>query len=213
MDLSDYRKEYLKGGLDASDLAATPAEQFALWFQQAVDAGYPEPNAMSIATATKDAAPSLRTVLLKSFDKKGFIFFTNYESRKAQEIAENAQVSLLFPWVTLERQVIVLGKAEKISMDESLAYFQSRPHESQLGAWVSAQSSVIPGREFLATKLDELNKQFKPGEIPLPEFWGGYRVAPHQVEFWQGGAARLHDRLVYSRDNETSEWAINRLSP
>lgn len=213
MDLSDYRKEYLKEGLFRSTMAADPAEQFTLWFQQAVDAGYPEPNAMAIATATASGAPSLRTVLLKYFGKDSFIFFTNYQSRKAQEINENDQVSLLFPWVTLERQVIVLGRAEKISEEESLEYFQSRPHESQLGAWVSNQSSVIPGREFLATKLEELNNQFEPGKVPLPEFWGGYRIVPHQIEFWQGGAARLHDRLVYSRSEDGSGWQIDRLSP
>ena len=213
MDLSNYRKDYLKGGLHRADLATTPVEQFTQWFQQAVDAGYPEPNAMSIATATSNAAPSLRTVLLKYFDNDGFVFFSNYQSRKAQELEENPQVSLLFPWITLERQVVVIGSAEKISHEESLKYFKSRPHDSQLGAWVSAQSSVIPDREFLTTKLDELNKQFAPGEVPLPEFWGGYRVVPHHVEFWQGGSGRLHDRLLYTRESSDADWKINRLSP
>lgn len=213
MDLSDYRKEYLKDGLHRSKIDDNPFAQFTKWFQQAIDAGYPEPNAMSIATATAEAAPSLRTVLLKYFDNDGFVFFTNYQSRKAQEITRNPQVSLLFPWVTLERQVIILGRIEKITEEESLKYFQSRPHESQLGAWVSYQSSVIPDREFLTTQLDEINKKYKPGKVPLPNFWGGYRVVPHHIEFWQGGAARLHDRLLYTRDTEEAEWAIDRLSP
>ncbi|MGJ8674024.1 pyridoxamine 5'-phosphate oxidase [Rubritalea sp.] len=213
MDLSDYRKEYLKNALTRSSAESNPFEQFTKWFQQAVDASYPEPNAMSLATASASAAPSLRTVLLKYFDTSGFVFFTNYQSRKAQEIAENPQVSLLFPWITLERQVIVLGRIEKISEKESLEYFRSRPHDSQLGAWVSNQSSVIPGREWLATQLDELNQKYAEGEVPLPQFWGGYRVIPHHIEFWQGGPARLHDRILYTRDSNDAEWSIDRLSP
>ncbi|MFC4992060.1 pyridoxamine 5'-phosphate oxidase [Rubritalea tangerina] len=213
MDLSDYRQEYLKDALTRSSVEPCPFQQFTKWFQQAVDADYPEPNAMSIATASSAAAPSLRTVLLKYFDTQGFVFFTNYQSRKAKEIAENPQVSLLFPWINLERQVVVLGRIEKISKEESLKYFQSRPHDSQLGAWVSYQSSVIPDREWLATKLDELNKQYAPGEVPLPEFWGGYRVIPHHIEFWQGGPARLHDRILYSKSDDASEWSLDRLSP
>lgn len=213
MDLSDYRKEYLKDALTRASAANCPFEQFTHWFQQAVDADYPEPNAMSIATASATAAPSLRTVLLKYFDTSGFVFFTNYQSRKAQEIAANPQVSLLFPWITLERQVIVLGSIEKISEQESLEYFQSRPHDSQLGAWVSNQSSVIPDREWLATQLDELHKKYPEGEVPLPQFWGGYRVVPHHIEFWQGGPARLHDRILYTRESADGAWSIDRLSP
>ncbi|MFC5050608.1 pyridoxamine 5'-phosphate oxidase [Rubritalea spongiae] len=213
MDLSDYRKEYLKQALTRSSVDACPFEQFTHWFQQAVDADYPEPNAMSLATANASAAPSLRTVLLKYFDPKGFVFFTNYQSRKAQEIAENPQVSLLFPWVALERQIIVLGRIEKISEEESLTYFRSRPHDSQLGAWVSHQSSVIPDREWLATQLDELNNKYAEGEVPLPKFWGGYRIVPHHIEFWQGGPARLHDRILYTREADGTEWNIKRLSP
>jgi len=213
MDLSDYRKDYLKGGLHRADLAATPAEQFTQWFQQAIDAGYPEPNAMSLATVSATGAPSLRTVLLKYFDPEGMVFFTNYTSRKAKEIDTNPNVSLLFPWVTLERQVIVIGKAEKISAVESLKYFTSRPHESQLGAWVSAQSEVIPNRTLLKMKLAEIGRKFKEGKVPLPDFWGGYRVVPHHVEFWQGGSARLHDRMLYTRESSEDDWEINRLSP
>ena len=213
MDLTDYRKDYLKGGLHRDDLAASPEEQFTLWFQQAVDAGYPEPNAMSLATVAETGVPSLRTVLLKYFNPEGMVFFTNYTSRKAKEIDANPNVSLLFPWVTLERQVIVIGKAEKISAIESLKYFTSRPHESQLGAWVSAQSEVIPNRTLLKMKLAEISRKFKEGKVPLPDFWGGYRVVPHHVEFWQGGSARLHDRLVYTRESSDADWQVNRLSP
>ena len=213
MDLTDYRKDYLKGGLHRDDLAASPEEQFTLWFQQAVDAGYPEPNAMSLATVSAAGIPSLRTVLLKYFNPEGMVFFTNYTSRKAKEIDANPNVSLLFPWVTLERQVIVIGKAEKISAIESLKYFTSRPHESQLGAWVSAQSEVIPNRILLKMKLAEIGRKFKEGKVPLPDFWGGYRVVPHHVEFWQGGSARLHDRLVYTRESSDADWQVNRLSP
>jgi pyridoxamine 5'-phosphate oxidase len=213
MDLSDYRKDYLKGGLHRADLAATPEEQFTLWFQQAIDAGYPEPNAMSLATVAATGAPSLRTVLLKYFNPDGMVFFTNYTSRKAKEIDANPNVSLLFPWVTLERQVIVIGKAEKISAVESLKYFTSRPHESQLGAWVSAQSEVISNRKLLQMKLAEIGRKFKEGKVPLPDFWGGYRVVPHHVEFWQGGSARLHDRLLYTRESSDADWQVNRLSP
>ena len=213
MDLTYYRKEYLKGGLHRDELAASPEEQFTLWFQQAVDAGYPEPNAMSLATVAETGIPSLRTVLLKYFNPEGMVFFTNYTSRKAKEIDANPNVSLLFPWVTLERQVIVIGKAEKISAVESLKYFTSRPHESQLGAWVSAQSEVIPNRTLLKIKLAEIGRKFKEGKVPLPDFWGGYRVVPHHVEFWQGGSARLHDRLVYTRESSDADWQVNRLSP
>ncbi|MEO1857230.1 MAG: pyridoxamine 5'-phosphate oxidase, partial [Rubritalea sp.] len=143
----------------------------------------------------------------------GMVFFTNYTSRKAKEIEANPNVSLLFPWVTLERQVIVIGKAEKISAVESSKYFTSRPHESQLGAWVSAQSEVIPNRKLLKMKLAEIGRKFKEGKVPLPDFWGGYRVVPHHVEFWQGGSARLHDRLVYTRESSAADWQVNRLSP
>jgi pyridoxamine 5'-phosphate oxidase len=154
----------------------------------------------------------LRTVLLKYFDHRGFVFFTNYESRKARQIAENPNVSLLFPWITLERQVVVQGRAEKIPTAESLKYFTSRPRESQLGAWVSNQSSVISSRKLLLGKLAEIREKFSHGEIPLPSFWGGFRVVPESIEFWQGGSARLHDRFLYRR-GEADGWSIERLSP
>ena len=214
MDLSDFRKDYLQSGLISKDLANSPVAQFTKWFEQAIESGIDEPNAMSLATADSAGRPSLRTVLLKYFDEDGFVFFTNYSSRKSREIGENPNVSLLFPWVALERQVVIVGTAEKISTAESLKYFTSRPHESQLGAWVSQQSSVIPNRKFLQMKLAEIGRKFKAGKVPLPDFWGGYRVIPREIEFWQGGAARLHDRFQYTRQSESENlWNINRLSP
>lgn len=214
MDLSEFRKDYLQGGLRSKELANSPILQFTKWFEQAIASGIAEPNAMSLATADSVGRPSLRTVLLKYFDEEGFVFFTNYSSRKSREIGENPNVSLLFPWVALERQVVIVGTAEKISTAESLKYFTSRPHESQLGAWVSQQSSVIPNRKFLQMKLAEIGRKFKEGKVPLPDFWGGYRVIPREIEFWQGGSARLHDRFLYTRQPESANlWDIKRLSP
>lgn len=212
MDLSDFRKEYSAKGLHRKDLHADPIHQFTHWFQQAIELEVHEPNAMSLATADGAGRPLLRTVLLKYFDEQGFVFFTNYESRKAQQIAENPHVCLLFPWITLERQVIVQGRAEKISATESLKYFTSRPRDSQIGAWVSQQSSVISSRKLLLQKLHEIGEKFKHGKIPLPSFWGGYRVIPESIEFWQGGPARIHDRFLYQK-NHTSDWDVERLSP
>jgi pyridoxamine 5'-phosphate oxidase len=211
MDLSEFRKEYTDRGLRREDLAADPMVQFERWFQQAVELKLHEPNAMSLATVDPANRPLLRTVLLKYFDTNGFVFFTNYQSRKAKHIADNPQVSLLFPWVILERQVIVQGRAEKISAAESLKYFSSRPRDSQLGAWVSDQSSVISSRKLLMQKLAEIKDKFAHGEVPLPSFWGGYRVIPETIEFWQGGSARLHDRFFYEKKDDA--WEIERLSP
>lgn len=211
MDLSDFRKDYSDRGLRREDLEADPMVQFEHWFRQATELGLHEPNAMSLATADAVGRPLLRTVLLKYFDHRGFVFFTNYESRKARQIAENPNVSLLFPWIPLERQVVVQGRAERIPTTESLKYFASRPRESQLGAWVSNQSSVIGSRKLLLAKLAEIRDKFGHGEIPLPSFWGGFRVVPDHIEFWQGGSARLHDRFLYRR--EAADWSIERLSP
>ena len=212
MDLSAFREEYLKDTLHRSDLAATPFEQFDRWFKQAMESGIPEPNAMSIATATPQGMPSLRTVLLKYYDARGYVFFTNYTSRKAREIEANPEMCMMLPWVTLERQIIVYGRAEKISRAETLKYFLSRPHESQLGAWVSHQSQVISTRKLLMMKLAELKNKFAEGKVPLPDFWGGYRIVPHHVEFWQGGPGRVHDRFLYTLQPDGS-WDITRLQP
>jgi pyridoxamine 5'-phosphate oxidase len=211
MDLADFRREYSARGLRREELNPDPVEQFSTWFAQAAELAIHEPNAMTLATVDARGAPHQRTVLLKYFDRQGFVFFTNYGSRKAAQIAANPQVSLLFPWITLERQVVIQGRAEKISSAESLRYFLSRPRESQIGAWVSNQSEVISSRKFLMQKLAEIRAKFHDGEIPLPSFWGGYRVAPEAIEFWQGGPARLHDRFLYQK--EGGGWRIDRLSP
>jgi pyridoxamine 5'-phosphate oxidase len=211
MDLSEFRKEYSERGMTRADLAADPVAEFKKWFGDATELGIAEPNAMTLATADASGMPYQRTVLLKYFDGEGFVFFTNYESRKARQIAENPRVSLLFPWVTLERQVIIQGRAEKTTTAESLKYFMSRPRESRIGAWVSNQSEVITSRKLLLQKLSEIREKFHNGEVPLPSFWGGFRVVPESIEFWQGGPARLHDRFLYTRDAEA--WKVERLSP
>ncbi len=211
MDLSEFRQEYSSRGLHREDLLADPVAQFAAWFAQATELQVPEPNAMTLATVDARGMPHQRAVLLKYFDSSGFVFFTNYASRKAAQIAVNAQVCALFPWFTLERQVMVQGRAEKISTSESLKYFATRPRESQIGAWVSNQSQVITSRKFLLQKLAEIRQKFKDGEVPLPSFWGGYRIVPEAIEFWQGGAARLHDRFLYER--QADGWRLQRLAP
>lgn len=212
MNLSDFRKEYSSKGLHREDLGDDPIQLFDRWFQQAVELQITEPNAMTLSTLAPDGFPSQRTVLLKAFDDKGFTFFTNYQSRKASHIAANPKVCLLFPWISLERQVIVQGTAEKISTAESLKYFVTRPRESQIGAWVSNQSEVITSKKILLQKFEEIKNKFKDGEIPLPSFWGGYRVIPHTIEFWQGGPGRIHDRFLFSKITDQS-WQIDRLSP
>ena len=211
MDISDYRNEYLKGGLNRAELDVSPFVQFEKWFLQANKAKLIEPNAMIIATVSKQGKPTQRTVLLKQFDENGFVFFTNYGSNKAQQIAENTNVSLIFPWLSLERQIEVNGHANKITKEESLKYFQSRPHGSQLGAWASEQSHNIDSRATLDKQLTDAENKFTEGEVPLPH-WGGYRVVPETIEFWQGGARRLHDRFEYTRDDK-NEWDIQRLQP
>lgn len=211
MDLADFRKEYSDRGLHREELNPDPVAQFSEWFIQATELAVHEPNAMTLATVDETGMPYQRTVLLKYFDASGFVFFTNYGSRKARQIAANPRASLLFPWITLERQVIIQGHAEKISTAESLRYFASRPRESQIGAWVSNQSEIINSRKFLMQKLNEIREKFQHGEIPLPSFWGGYRVVPEMIEFWQGGPARLHDRFLYRK--QESGWSIERLSP
>lgn len=212
MDLTALREEYTRNGLTRDELEINPFKQFEKWFQQATEAELPEPNAMSLATASAKGEPSIRTVLLKYFDEKGFVFFTNYESRKAQQIEENPNVALLFLWLPLERQVKIQGIATKLSTAESFSYFTSRPRGSQLGAWCSAQSSVISSRKLLEMKFEELKYKFQQGEIPLPSFWGGYRIKPTRLEFWQGRPNRLHDRFSYTLTKDKT-WEIHRLAP
>ncbi len=212
MDISNFRKEYLNGGLNRSDLQAHPVDQFASWFEQAQKAKLAEPTAMVLATANSAGQPSQRSVLLKYFDKSGFVFFTNYGSRKAGEIGENSKVSLMFVWLQLERQIMINGSAAKISTADSAKYFLSRPKDSQVAAWVSSQSHSLSSRQALMQKFGEMKKKFNAGKIPLPAFWGGYRVVPTEIEFWQGRKSRLHDRFVY-RMGDNESWNIERLMP
>lgn len=219
MDIHALREEYKKGQLRRKDLQDDPFKQFEIWFQQACHAELLEPNAMTLATVDAAGQPFVRTVLLKYFDAQGLVFFTNYESRKAQQINHNPQVSILFTWLPLQRQVQITGKAIKVSTAESLQYFLSRPRGSQLGAWTSQQSTVISSRQLLLMQFEEMKRKFADGEIPLPDFWGGYRVIPSSFEFWQGCPNRLHDRFLYSRpqtitiDDEPQAWQIQRLAP
>ena len=208
-DLSNLRNEYLKRGLIREDLIDNPIEQFQLWFLQAMEANIVEPSAMSLATS--DDSIGIRTVLLKYFDEKGFVFFTNYESKKSKQIQRNPQAAILFPWLALERQVKIIGAVEKITKLESFKYFSSRPKDSQLGAWASQQSSRISSRSVLAEQFASMKKKFSAGDIPLPDFWGGYRVVPKSIEFWQGRENRLHDRFIYELSDD--KWTISRLSP
>lgn len=210
-NLSKLRQEYGSLSLRREDLHSDPVTQFDQWFQNARDADLLEPNAMTLSTIGLDGFPASRTVLLKFFSNDGFVFFTNYGSNKAKELKATPKASLLFPWLALERQVRVDGEVEPLSKMESLKYFASRPRESQIGAWVSEQSSVISSRSLLMNKIAELKQKFKHGEIPLPSFWGGYRVKPIRVEFWQGGKGRVHDRFVYSKIDD--HWKIERLAP
>ncbi|KUM72402.1 pyridoxamine 5'-phosphate oxidase [Streptomyces curacoi] len=213
-DPAAMRKHYRAEGLAESDLAATPVAQFARWFKQAAaEAHLFEPNAMIVSTADGEGRPSSRTVLLKQFDEQGFVFYTNYDSRKARDLAENPYVSLLFPWHPMARQVTVTGVARRTGRDETAAYFRTRPHGSQLGAWASAQSSVIATRADLDASYAELAARYPEGEqVPVPPHWGGFRVAPQAVEFWQGRENRLHDRLRYVAEQDGS-WRVERLSP
>ncbi|MEU5152242.1 MULTISPECIES: pyridoxamine 5'-phosphate oxidase [Streptomyces] len=212
IDPAMMRKQYRSEIVHEESLAGEPMEQFARWFQQAADSHLFEPNAMVVSTATPDGRPSSRTVLLKQFDSRGFVFFTNYASRKGRELAENPQVALLFPWHPIARQVIVTGTAARIGRDETAAYFRSRPHGSQLGAWASEQSSVIGSRAELDRRYAELAERYPEGEqVPVPPEWGGLRVVPQEVEFWQGHENRLHDRLHYVLEGE--KWRLERLCP
>ena len=212
MDISNFRREYLKSGLRRVDLESNPVSQFGRWLEQAQKTTIADPTAMILATVNQAGRPSQRTVLLKYFDDDGFVFFTNYGSRKAEEIAENDSASLLFVWLELERQVMINGKASKISTAESARYFMSRPRDSQVAAWVSSQSHRLSSRQVLMQKFAEMKRKFGEGKIPLPSFWGGYRVVPAEIEFWQGRENRLHDRFMYNRKTD-GVWQLERLAP
>jgi len=223
-DLAAMRTSYDVARLREQDLAATPLEQFAAWMADVVAAQLPEPNAMVLATSDADGVPSTRTVLLKNADARGFTFFTNYGSRKGRALADNPRASVLFPWHAIHRQVIVVGDVERVSREDAAAYFSTRPYDSRLGAWASAQSSVIASREVLKARYAELAAAFpdtgSPDDVPLPDSWGGFLVRPVSVEFWQGRPSRLHDRLRFVRSVESDAdladagaWRVERLSP
>ena len=211
MSLADLRKDYSLSGLVEKDLLKDPFRQFQKWFGEAEAAKIPEPNAMVLATASREGRPSSRVVLLKGLDGRGFVFYTNYDSRKGRALEANPHASLLFSWLPLERQVEIVGTVTKVAPEESAAYFHSRPHASQIGAWVSAQSSIISGRSVLEDGAKALEKKYAGQEVPMPPNWGGYRVSPETVEFWQGRRSRLHDRLRYRREKDS--WIIERLAP
>jgi pyridoxamine 5'-phosphate oxidase len=210
-DIAELRRPASGLTLDREDLDADPIHQFETWLRAACDSEALDPNAMSVSTVGRDMRPSCRMVLLKYYDERGFVFFTNLESNKANQIAENENVALLFFWPTLGRQIGIRGSAERISTTETMKYFMTRPRGSQIGAWVSAQSSVISSRSLLEAKYAEIRQKFADGEVPLPSFWGGYRVTPVAIEFWQSRTNRLHDRFLYSRT--PGGWDIERLSP
>ena len=211
--IADLRQNYTLAGLSETDLNSNPIEQFDIWFQQALNADLIEPNAMTLATATPDGKPTARIVLLKGVSERGFVFYTNYESQKGQQLIANPYAALVFLWDKLERQIRIEGKVEKLTESESAQYFHSRPKASQLGAWASDQSRVIPNREVLEQKLADLEEQYSDdATVPLPEHWGGFRVVPNRIEFWQGRPSRLHDRLLYDLQAD-GNWSIKRLSP
>ncbi len=213
MNLSDLRKEYTRAGISKKNLAPNPFKQFEIWFQQAVDGDLLEPNAMTLSTVGPDNIPSARVVLLKVFDNNGFVFFTNYSSKKAKDIAQNPNVALHFYWPAFERQLRINGIAKKITAKESFDYYKTRPRGSQLGAWISEQSSVISSRKLLEMQFGKIMEKFAKGQIPLPDFWGGYRIKPSSFEFWQGRENRLHDRISYNLIGDNNNWQKNRLAP
>jgi pyridoxamine 5'-phosphate oxidase len=212
MSLTDERREYLYGKLNRANLLAAPEDQFAGWMQQALGSTLDDPTAMVLASVDADGQPWQRTVLLKGQDKRGLVFYSNYESNKAQQMAGNSQVSVLFPWLVMDRQVIVIGVVRRLPTAESQAYFHSRPRDSQLAAWTSSQSQPVSSREVLQKSFVAMQERFGDDEIPMPEFWGGFAIQPRVWEFWQGGENRLHDRFRYTLD-DAGQWDIARLSP
>ncbi len=214
INVADLRRSYTRATLDARDVASDPFVQFTHWFREAVDAQLTEPNAMTLATADADGWPSARIVLLKGFDPRGFVFFTDYRSRKAGELEANPRAALCFHWAELERQVRIVGTVTRATQEESDAYFRSRPEQSRMGAWASYQSAVLGSREELEAQLARVRERFSAADdIPLPEHWGGFRLAPREIEFWQGRESRLHDRIRYRLDVDGAAWIIERLSP
>jgi pyridoxamine 5'-phosphate oxidase len=211
-DLTSIRTDYAREGLRESDLDPSPIAQLEKWLNEAIAAEHPEPTAMMLATASPEGEPAARVVLLKGLGAGGLVFFTNYESDKGRQLADNPRASAVFFWVLLERQARVSGTVSRVAREETEAYFRSRPRECQLGTWASAQSSVLEGREALETRLAEVRARFGDGEVPCPPMWGGYRLVPDRLEFWQGRPSRLHDRLRYTRKGEAS-WLVERLSP
>jgi pyridoxamine 5'-phosphate oxidase len=212
MDISDIRREYRYAGLAREDLHQDPVVQFERWFRDAHDNDLNTPNALSLATVDAGGMPSVRTVLLKTFDHDGFVFYTNYSSRKAKDLKQNPQAAMLFHWLEFDRQVKIQGNIAKVSAAESLGYFISRPRGSQLAAWCSEQSAPVESRDALMQAFNAMQNKFTEGEIPLPDFWGGYRLKPQRIEFWQGRENRLHDRFDYLRDSDDG-WTIQRLAP
>ncbi|MEM9481587.1 MAG: pyridoxamine 5'-phosphate oxidase [Verrucomicrobiota bacterium] len=212
-NVADLRVSYQRASLDVGDVADCPLEQFQAWFDEAAAAEIVEPNAMMLSTVGEGGQPSSRTVLLKGIDEQGFRFFTNYESRKGREMAKNSRVAAVFLWKPLERQVLVRGSVEKISREDSDNYFQSRPYGHQIGAWASRQSEVIPDRDWMEARDVELREKYPEGEVPLPDFWGGYVIRPVEIEFWQGRPSRLHDRILFQRQPDGVSWEKMRLSP
>lgn len=209
--IADIRKDYKQHSLDEADIAADPFAQFDRWWNEALAAEVDEVNAMTLASATKAGMPSARIVLLKGYDKNGFVFFTNYESAKGKELQENPYAALVFFWKELERQVRIEGRVEKVRAEESDEYFHSRPEGSRIGAWASPQSAIISNRNIIETNVEQYTKRFAEQLIPRPAYWGGYRVIPTAFEFWQGRSSRLHDRFQYTQLNES--WKVERLAP
>ena len=211
---ADMRLNYTLAGLNEADLDSDPFQQFAIWFQQAKEAGVPEANAMVLATASAEGIPAARVVLLKDVDERGFVFYSNYESAKGRDLAENPHAALTFYWPQLERQVRISGTASRVSREETLAYFESRPLGSRLGATLSRQSEVIPGRAVLEAEFERLQAAYPDGDVPLPAYWGGTRVVPEWIEFWQGRTSRLHERDLYVlRDGDPPTWELGHLFP